>query len=202
MNFKSLGLYLIISFYVLVISGCTFAVNLSHQTDSEKKSPLSGIPPKVFSLEIEDHRPSDSPEVIGYAWNGISCATPFTSNKPVTDVLYDALLNEFTQNNHEIYKNKINDCEAIIKVRIFDFFLNCRLKTGEVALISTIKVEVDIIQPPDNVILTKPINTIFQVPFTWNIKSAYENALNDGLKEFIREFSFDSDIHEALRNIR
>lgn len=200
--------YFVICFCVLFVSACsvTSYLNLYHPADAEKKSPLSSIPSKTILLQVEDHRPSDSRDLIGYKWNPYSLKNAqggaLKSERPVTDVLYDALLSEFKQNSHEISMSEADGYEMLIKVRLKKFWINNRvIPFSRTELISTIVADIDFIKAQSgDALLTETINTTYRVPFNLNLKSTYQNALNDALKEFVREFSFNSNILEALNN--
>jgi hypothetical protein len=91
---------------------------------------------------------------------------------------------------------------VLIEVRLEEFWVYCpavNFFSFRTVLIGTIVAEIDFTEAQSSEpLLTETINATYHYPFPLNLTTYYRNALNATLEEFVREFSFDSKVLEAL----
>jgi uncharacterized lipoprotein YajG len=182
---------------IFLLVGCASPngrVNPTYTPD--KKSALSTLKPLTVLLQLEDQRPPEERAQVGKRGKG-----KILSSKDAPLVLRDALKAEFEQNGHRVVGAPPDTADASVKVQLKRFFSDFKLHLMNGEVIATIVTDVTVNRPPQKCIVDAlPLNTTFHKAFAFAGKdSVYEAAINEALAEYVRSFSIDLKITEALQ---
>lgn len=215
---------------MIVFSGCTtLHVNLAYVPEESRKSPLGTLKPMEVAIQIQDQRYQKDERWVGADRRGIGgdMYHEIKADKNVTTVLYDGLKRELERNGHRVVDEK-DPAEWTVHVGLRKYWSEQGRDPWKLEeLIGTIIADITLREGRngDSAILTKPIESVFIVsnhllrripwiiatglvsfgisaPFHIRsvIKDSHQQALNGALAEFVRHFSRDPRILEALRS--
>lgn len=192
--------------FLITLSGCAFSeahVRPDYTPDAGKKSPLSTISPLMISILVEDQRNPSERDRVGDKKNGYGSVTAkVLSDKQPTTILYDALKAECENNAHQIVKSKDGKADALIKIGLKRYWTDFAIHFFDIEMKGMLDTEIAISNGTDqNPLASKPLNSAYRESRQMALDSAFESALNGALLEFIRNFSRDPSVLEALRTV-
>jgi hypothetical protein len=199
-------LWLIGVFVMSTLAGCAFStarVDLNYAPDAAKKSPLSTFKPMTIALQVDDQRESAERGKVGDKKNNFGMVTAAVeSKKEVTSVIYDALKHELENNNHKVIavpKDSVTDLIIVAKLKKYwsDFVMHF----VDLEMTGIIIADVSIVSPETKIVLgQKTVNGTFTESRQMVLDGAFESALNGALAEFVRSFSRDPTLLDAIRS--
>ena len=193
-------------FAMLTLAGCAFStarVDLNYAPDAAKKSPLSTLKPTTVGLKVDDQREFSERGKVGNKKNGFGVVTaPVQSSKEVTSVIYDALKHELENNNHKVIAMPTDSVtDLIINAKLTRYWSDFVMHFFDLEMTGTIIADVSIVSPQTNTVLSqKTVNGSFAESRQMALDGAYESALNGALAEFVRSFSRDPALLDAIRS--
>lgn len=187
-----------------MMCGCALTkanLDLSYQPEQGAKSPLSTIPHMTVQLQVEDKRPVEERNRVGNKKNmyGMTMAAILPNREP-TLVLYDALKAELTNNGHTVIDTPEPSTNVLLVVTLQRYWIDTLIHFADVEVIGTLNTELLLRNPRiDSVLLTQPHNSTQRESRQIVTDSAFQSVLNRVLVEYIRSFSRDPNILEALK---
>ena len=190
----------------ILYSGCAFTtarVTLDYQPTQGKKSPLSTIPPRVVALVVNDQRPADERDRVGNKKNNLGWVTaPVQSTKDVSAVIFDALKLEFENNGHTV-TSPSNQPDVIVTATLKRYWCNTSMRTHDLQMTGIIFADIVVTYAQDrSAPVSFPFSTTFREGTFMGGDSAFNSILNKTLGEFVRTFSRDLAVLDALRNAK
>lgn len=189
---------------ILSISGCvnmTANINPVYKPLPGNTSPLQTIRPLNVVLQVEDQRPSYEQKRIGDRRGGfgkIIAGVNSTRSAPV--ILEEALASEFTNNGHLILATQSTAADRIVRVSVKKCWTENRVDLFNVTVMGSIVSDVTIIDPTTaTALVSRVISGNSTDSHQLALESSYEEALNKALVDFVRSFSRDPQILNALR---
>jgi len=187
-----------------ISSGCAFSpahLNLDYQSELGKKSPLSTIKPLTVSLNVEDQRVAGERDRVGNKKNGFGMVTAkVESNKEVGAIIYDAIKAELETNGHKVVSSKDSQPDVTINTRLVKYWGETNVRFFEIEMVATLNADISVLNPRNNSIaVSQPIEATFRESRQIATDGAFESVLNGALAEFIRAFSREPSLLEALR---
>jgi uncharacterized lipoprotein YehR (DUF1307 family) len=124
------------------------------------------------------------------------------SDKVPTTILYDALKAEFENNAHKIVQTEDRKADALIKIGLKRYWSDFAIHFFDIEMKGTLDADIAILNGIDqNQLASKPLNGTFRESRQIVLEGAFEGALNGALFEFIRTFSRDPNVLDALRTV-
>ena len=190
----------------IVASGCAFTtarLALDYQPAPGKKSPLSAIPPRVVALTVNDERPADERDRVGNKKNSLGMVTaPVQSTKDVSAVIFDALKLEFENNGHTV-KSQSNQPDVIVSTTVKRYWGNSSMRMFDIEMTGIIDADIVVASAQNRSAAgSRPLTTTFREGAFMGGDGAFDSVLNKTLAEFVRNFSRDPTLLEALRSAR
>ena len=168
--------------------------------ESGKRSPLSTINPLAISLQVEDQRPPGEQDSVGEPIIGLRIAK-MVSDKDPTAILYNALIAEFENNGHRIVKSEDGKADAVIKIALKRYWSDRIRHYFDIEMKGTLDTDIAILNGIDqNQLVSKPFNSTYRGSFMKAFVD-FNSALKGALLEFIRSFSRDPNVLDALRSV-
>lgn len=188
------------------LPGCALTdahVNPVFTPESGKRSPLSTIAPLALSIQIEDQRNSGEQDRVGDKKNGFGTVTAkVLSDKVPTIIVYDALKAEFENNSHKIVQAEDRKVDALIKIGLKRYWSDFAIHFFDIEMKGTLDTDVAILNGINqNQLASKPFSSTFRESRQIALEGAFESALNGALLEFVRSFSRDPNVLDALRTV-
>jgi hypothetical protein len=168
-----------------------------------KRSPLSTISSLAISIQVEDQRNPGEQDRVGDKKNNFGSVTAkVLSDKIPTIILYDALKAELENNAHKIVQTEDRKADALIKIGLKRYWSDFAVHFFDIEMKGTLDADIAILNGTDqNQLVSKPLNGTFRESRQIALEGAFENALNGALFEFIRTFSRDPNVLDALRAV-
>jgi hypothetical protein len=93
--------------------------------------------------------------------------------------------------------------DAMIHVDLQKYWTDVRVHWTDLEMIATLSADVGIVDSRDqSTVLKKPFACAFRESALATTDGAYKRALNGALREFVRDFSRDPDVLEALSKVQ
>lgn len=190
----------------IAVSGCALTdahVNPGFTPESGKRSPLSTISSLAISIQVEDQRNPGERDRVGDKKNNFGSVTAkVLSDKVPTTILYDALKAEFENNAHRIVQTEDRKADALIKIGLKRYWSDFAVHFFDIEMKGTLDADIAILSGIDqNQLASKPLNGTFRESRQIALEGAFEGALNGALFEFIRTFSRDPNVLDALKTV-
>ncbi|HSQ52412.1 MAG TPA: hypothetical protein VLL94_14250 [Nitrospiraceae bacterium] len=206
MNTHSHKLAVLALLFSIALAGCALTdahVNPGFTPESGKRSPLSTITPLAISIQVEDQRSPSEQDRVGDKKNNFGSVTAkVLSDKVPTTILYDALKAEFENNSHKIVQTEDRKADALIKVGLKRYWSDFAVHFFDIEMKGTLDADIAILNGIDqNQLASKPLNGTFRESRQIALEGAFEGALNGALFEFMRTFSRDPNVLDALRTV-
>ena len=206
MNTRWLNPTVLSMVFCMGLTGCVLStghVNPDYIPESGKRSPLSTINPLTISLQIEDQRPPGEQNRVGDKKNnfGMVMAQVVTDKDP-TAILYDALKAEFENNAHKIVKPEDGKTNALVKIALKRYWSDFAVHFFDIEMKGTLDTDIAILNGVDqSQLVSRPLNSTYRESRQMAFDEAFESALKGALLEFIRSFSRDPNVLDALRSV-
>ncbi len=189
----------------LATSGCVHMnaeVQPSYSSDPARKSPLQSVPSTQVALDVEDHRTESERDRVGNRRNGYGgVSASVQAGKPVTDIFRDALRSELQNNGHRVSNETADGGDRRIKVAIKRFWSENRMNFFDITVSGTAHADITVTDSKTGKPLTtRPVSSTIEESRQIASESSYQDLLNRALSEFIRAFSRDPEILNALRS--
>jgi uncharacterized lipoprotein YajG len=186
-------------------SGCAFTtarLTLDYQPTPGKKSPLSTIPPRVVALTVNDERPADERDRVGDKKNNLGMVTaPVQSTKDVSAVIFDALKVEFENNGHTV-TTPTNHSDVIVTATLKRYWGDTSMRF-DIQMTGIIDAEIVVTSVQNrSAAVSRPLATTFREGAMMGGDGAFDSVLNKTLAEFVRNFSREPTLLDALRNAK
>ena len=206
MNTRSNRFAILPLFLLAALSGCAFSaahVSPNYTPEAEKKSPLSTISPLAISILVEDQRSPDERDRVGDKKNNYGSVTAkVLSDKEPTTILYEALKAECENNAHRIIKPEDGKADALIKIGLKRYWSDFAIHFFDIEMKGMLDTDIAILNGADqNQLASKPLNGTYRESRQMAFDGAFEDALKGALLEFIRSFSRDPSVLEALKSV-
>lgn len=190
----------------IAVSGCALTdahVKPGFTPEPGKRSPLSTISSLAISIQVEDQRNPGEQDRVGDKKNNFGSVTAkVLSDKVPTSILYDALKAEFENNAHQIVQTEDRKADALIKIGLKRYWSDFAVHFFDIEMKGTLDADIAILNRIDqNQLVSKPLNGTFRESRQIALEGAFESALNGALFEFIRTFSRDPNVLDALRAV-
>jgi uncharacterized lipoprotein YajG len=177
-------------------------INPSYTADPLQTSRLKTLQPMTVALLIEDLRTSDERECVGQRRNGYGgVSAKVISGRPVTSIFYDALSAELNNNGHTVISEPSDATSRTVKVGVKRFWTENQMNFFDITMSATVDAEV-VIQDRNAPATTmkRSITGTADESRQFAGESAYQDALNTALHEFVRSFARDSEIIKAFHD--
>jgi uncharacterized lipoprotein YajG len=196
---------------VLLLVGLTVGcatpppLNLSDTPVAARKSPLSTLQPLTVALRVEDQRPPNERPHLASIFVPYKGLRPIVSSAEISSVISDALTQEFLHNGHTVLDYTTDHADVLVDVTVQRYWSQPKGNFASIDMRGFLNVSITFISPGDKVILGhSEINTAFQETLD---KLSVEGEdflipLKGALADFIRNFSRDSKVLEALRRVQ
>ncbi len=137
----------LLAIFVLVSGGCAFTqanLNVKYDSETSRIGPLASLKPATIDLkEFVDKRPEKLR--IGYKRNGFGQNTAdIVTQKPVPQIVREALLAEFTKNGHIV---GTSGQSFIISGDITSFWFDYQVNFWTIEFMGTVGVNLNVIDP-------------------------------------------------------
>lgn len=190
----------------IAVSGCALTdahVKPGFTPEPGKRSPLSTIRSLAISIQVEDQRNPGEQDRVGDKKNNFGSVTAkVLSDKVPTTILYDALKAEFENNAHKIVQTEDRNVDALIKIELKRYWSDFAVHFFDIEMKGTLETDIAILNGIDqNQLASKPLNSTFRESRQIALEGAFESALNGALSEYIRSFSRDPNVLDALRSL-
>jgi hypothetical protein len=190
----------------LFLPGCAFTdahVNPGYLVEPGKRSPLGTIPPMAISIQVEDQRNLSEQDRVGDKKNNFGSVTAkVISDKAPTAILYDALKAEFEANNHKVQKSEDGNVDARLKVGLKRYWGDFAVHFFDIEMKGTLETDIALLKGVEqDQLVSKPFNSTFRESRQMALDGAFEDALKGALLEYIRSFSRDPNVLDALRSV-
>ena len=175
-------------------------INPSYTADPSQTSRLKTLQPMTVALLIEDLRTSDERESVGQRRNGYGgVSAKVISGRPVTSIFYDALSAELNNNGHTVISEPSDATSRTVKVGVKRFWTENQMNFLDITMSATVDADI-VIQDRNAPVTTmkRSITGTADESRQFAGESAYQDALNTALHEFVRSFARDSEIIKAL----
>jgi len=192
---------------ILCLSGCAITTghaNVDYAPEDADKSPLSTLSPMTVYLKVVDKRPVGQRDRVGNKENtfGMKMA-PIKLEKDATEILYDALKHEFTNNGHTVVASPDSNPDISVEVALSKMWADMKARFIDIQVTGTISTNISINDSAGGSLLEeKSLITTTKRSEQIASSGAVERTLNDTLSEYVRNFSRDMDILNALRSAR
>ncbi|MCE7966586.1 MAG: hypothetical protein DYH04_14580 [Nitrospira sp. NTP2] len=187
------------------LSGCAFPsghVRPLYTPEPGTRSPMSTVPSSMISVEVEDERDLYVVNWLGDQKNnfGSVLRKVLSDNDPPT-IVREALTAELLNNGHKIVDTEGGNSDAIVRVTLKRYWSDMAIHAFDVEMKGSLEADIVVLVGSDKrQLVSKPINGSYRESRQFAGDSAFESVLNGALHEFVRAFSRDPEIVDALRS--
>lgn len=187
--------------FLSALCGCASTLDLGYRPEQNAKSPLSTIAPMIIRLQVDDTRAVEDRNQVGPKSKGSSIISSSILSKtepPV--VLYDALKAEFMNNGHTVIDSPGSSADVVLIVALERYWIDMIPHFLDVEVIGILNTGLQFRDPKnDSILLTRPHNSTQRESQMFGTERAFQSVLDRTLVEYIRSFSRDPNILEALK---
>lgn len=188
------------------LTGCAsihndLQVDLHYSTPAGQKTPLDELKPLTIALQVDDQREASVRDRVGNKINSFGqVLARIQSTSDVSDVLRQALKNEFEKSGHKVIEPSTSATAVNVRVVLKQYWIEARLHFWDVEIVATIDADVyvggstDGTAPPPRTLTATSRET-----GNSGEQEDYQHALKAALREFLREFALDTQITGALQ---
>ncbi len=189
----------------IVLSGCVLTdahVNPGYTVQAGKKSPLSAIAPLTVAITVDDQRPQYEQDRVGNKKNNFGNITAkVISDTPPTSILYDALKAEFEASNHKVLKMEDGQADSVVKIGLKRYWSDFAMHWFDIEMMATLETDLAIFKGTgQEPLVAKPFNSNFRESRQIVLDGAFEDVLRGTLLEYVRSFSRDPHVLDALKS--
>lgn len=191
---------LVLMWLSLTLGGCAFTqanLNVAYDDAKAAKGPLSNVPARRLAIgEFKDVRPER--DKIGYKRNGYGMKTAdIVTQKPVTDIVRQAVSAEFSKNGHRISGDAP---EFVLAGEITTFWFDMQVNFWSVEFMGTVAVDFSVADGKSGAALaTRKYQGHFNEKSLGGLDSTWERVMNTALALMIEEMSTDTKLLEMLQ---
>lgn len=187
----------------MVLGACAFTtarVDLDYSPAADSKTPLSALPAQRIALRVDDQRPIAERDRIGMKKNGYGMETaPVVSTREVTSVLRDAIQRELQRGGHTVLESA-GDADLVLTATLKRYYADLRIRFFDVEMSGFIDTDLVVSDPEDETKrVSVPLNASYREGKQIALDSAFGAVLNRTLAEYMRSFSRETALLEALR---
>ena len=191
--------------YGSILGGCASMdahVTPVYTVEPGKKSPLSTIQPLTVAIQVEDQRNQFELDRLGNKKNGYGQnMAKVIPDKAPADILRDALRAEFEANNHKVVAPEVTQADALLKVGLKRFWSEATIHFFDIEMVSTLETDVGILNgTSQDKLSSKPLTSTFRDSRQYAGDGAFEDSLKGALLEYVRTFSRDPAVLDALKS--
>ncbi len=205
MKLVSVSLAAILLLFGSILGGCASLdahVTPVYTVEPGKKSPLSTIPSLAVSIQVEDQRNQFELDRVGNKKNGYGQnMAKVIPDKAPADILRDALKAEFEANNHRVVAPDVSQADALVKVGLKRFWSEATIHFFDIEMVATLETDIGILNGTgQDKLSSKPLTSTFRDSRQYAGEGAFEDSLKGALLEYVRTFSRDPAVLDALRS--
>lgn len=197
--------FLLVLLTGLVLGGCAANINVHYTPDPAHKSPLETLKPLIVSVSAVDLRDKPERDRVGNRKNGFGQAVApvvLKSQEPIA-LVQEALQQEFNNNGIQVVDSTSAVPHKTITAKLKKYWVENKMNFFDITMHSTISADIVIEDnPPSNRASTHSITGTAEDSRQLALESAYEETLNEAMKEFIHNFSRDTAVLSTLRGSR
>lgn len=197
--------FLFVVLTYLILGGCAANVSVHYTPDPAHKSPLETLKPMAISVSAVDLRDEAERDRVGNRKNGFGDAVApvvLKGQEPVA-LVQEALKQEFTNNGIQIVESTSAVPHKAITAKLKKYWVENRVNLFNISMYSTISADIVIDENSANGrTSTHSITGAAEDSRQFAFESAYEETLNDAMREFIHNFSRDPAILSSLKGPR
>jgi uncharacterized lipoprotein YajG len=189
-----------LGFFALAFSGCAFTpanLNVNYDSAAARVGPLSTV--KSMTLDIQefgDKRPDKYR--IGYKRNGYGMQTAdITTVKPVSQVVKEALVAEFSKNGHLIGPA---DSQLIISGDITSFWFDYQIGFWTIQFMGTVGIDLKVTdKATGDVLYSRSYQGHYNEESLGGLEGTWQRVMNTALEQMVRDVSTDSKLIDLLK---
>jgi hypothetical protein len=187
--------------FLSVLCGCASTLDLGYRPEQNAKTPLSTIAPVTIRLQVDDNRAVEDRNLLGSKTKGSSIfSAPILSKTEPPLVLYDALKAELMNNGHTVIDPPGASSDVVFIVALERYWIDMIPHFWDVEVIGILNTELQFRDPKnDSILLTRPHNGTQRESRMIITEGTLQSVLDRTLVEYIRSFSRDPNILEALK---
>lgn len=190
--------------YGSILGGCASMdahVIPVYTVEPGKKSPLSTISPLTVAIQVEDQRNQFELDRLGNRKNGYGQnMAKVIPDKAPADILRDALKAELEANNHKVVAPEGAQADALLKVGLKRFWSEATIHFFDIEMVSTLETDIGILNGTgQDKLSSKPLTSTYRDSRQFAGDGAFEDSLKGALLEYVRTFSRDPAVLDALR---
>ena len=206
MKITGLSLAVVLLVYGGILGGCASTdahVTPVYTVEPGKKSPLSTISPLSVAIQVEDQRNQFELDRVGNKKNGYGQnMAKVIPDKAPSDILRDALKAEFEANNHKVVAPEVSQADALLKVGLKRFWSEATIHFFDIEMVSTLETDIGILNGTgQDKLSSKPLTSTFRESRQYGGEGAFEDSLKGALLEYVKTFSRDPAVLDALRAV-
>ncbi|ULA67977.1 MAG: hypothetical protein LZF62_310049 [Nitrospira sp.] len=192
--------------YGSILGGCASTdahVTPVYTVEPGKKSPLSTIPPLAVAVQVEDQRNQFELDRVGNKKNGYGQnMAKVIPDKAPADILREALKAELEANSHKVVAPGVTQADALVKVGLKRFWSEATIHFFDIEMVSTLETDIGILNGTgQDKLSSKPLTSTFRDSRQFAGEGAFEDSLKGALLEYVRTFSRDPAVLDALRAV-
>ena len=205
MRIAGMSMAAVLLVYGSILGGCASMdahVTPVYTVEPGKKSPLSTIQPLTVAIQVEDQRNQFELDRLGNKKNGYGQnMAKVIPDKAPADILRDALRAEFEANNHKVVAPEVTQADALLKVGLKRFWSEATIHFFAIEMVSTLETDVGILNgTSQDKLSSKPLTSTFRDSRQYAGDGAFEDSLKGALLEYVRTFSRDPAVLDALKS--
>ncbi len=205
MRIAGMSMAAVLLVYGSILGGCASMdahVTPVYTVEPGKKSPLSTIQPLTVAIQVEDQRNQFELDRLGNKKNGYGQnMAKVIPDKAPADILRDALRAEFEANNHKVVAPEVTQADALLKVGLKRFWSEATIHFFDIEMVSTLETDVGILNgTSQDKLSSKPLTSTFRDSRQYAGDGAFEDSLKGALLEYVRTFSRDPAVLDALKS--
>ena len=205
MRIAGMSVAAVLLVYGSILGGCASMdahVTPVYTVEPGKKSPLSTIQPLTVAIQVEDQRNQFELDRLGNKKNGYGQnMAKVIPDKAPADILRDALRAEFEANNHKVVAPEVTQADALLKVGLKRFWSEATIHFFDIEMVSTLETDVGILNgTSQDKLSSKPLTSTFRDSRQYAGDGAFEDSLKGALLEYVRTFSRDPAVLDALKS--
>ncbi len=190
----------LLSSSVLFMGGCAFTdakINVGYSEALASRGPLATVSPQAIEIAaVTDKRPET--DKIGYKRNGFNRKTAkIETEKPVPEIIRDALALELKQNGHQI-----GGTPATLRLSadIMEFWLDINMGYWTIDFVGAASLAVKVINTKDETaLMERTYRGYYKTTAMGGLEGTWEHVMNTALQEMMRDIGTDVALTEAFK---
>jgi len=183
------------------IQSCSGDIKMDKIPELQSGSPLSGIKPLIFAVTHFKNAAGDEGIIgkPGGVW------PDFKTDRPVDDIVRQAIINELIRNGHEVLSpESASKASVIIDGTVRQYWAwhkMAKIPHFHGHVLGHVNVDITVRFSDSGTILTKTYNGTSDLETQGFTKRNCESALNEALLRMLKDFTMDPDLLDGLNKV-